>query len=205
MVVPSFSPVTVHSLSQLLIFTGIFLQAEYLPACELPRFPSLLTACLTKCLCHIINHFICHARINADPEGIAHDTVGIFQSSGYAVAAVFLARISSKHGCLIRFPAKSIRVCTPFSSTYLNYLVPIHALLAGQKETKPARIGMLTGNRQDQYVSSVPASPAFRRAKLCFLRSTKDGNFSSCAQPIDACRSVAFKLYPKWEYTYLWS
>ena len=30
-----------------------------------------------------------------------------------------------------------------------DYLVSIYALTAGQKETKPARIGMLTGNRQD--------------------------------------------------------
>lgn len=175
MVVPSFSSATAHSLSQLLIFTGIFLQAEYLPACELPRSPSLLTACLTKCLCHIINHFICHARINADPEGIAHDTVGIFQSSGYAVAAVF--RISSKHGCLIRFPAKSIRVCTPFSSTYLTTL--FRSTPSWQVRRKPNQLGSECSQATGRiYASSVPASPAFRRAKLCFLRSTKDGNFS---------------------------
>ena len=148
MVVPSFSPVTVHSLSQLLIFTGIFLQAEYLPACELPRFPSLLTACLTKCLCHIINHFICHAWINADPEGITHDTVGIFQSSGYAVAAVFFPHLI-KARMLDQVSGKEHTRLHALFLDIFDYLVPIYALLAGQKETKPARIGMLTGNRQD--------------------------------------------------------
>ena len=79
-----------------------------------------------------------------------------------------------------------------------DYLVPIHALLEVRR--KPNQLGSECSQATGRiYASSVPASPAFRRAKLCFLRSTKDGNFSSCAQPIDACRSVAFKLYPKWE------
>lgn len=143
------------------------------------------------------------ARINADPEGIAHDTVGIFQSSGYAVAAVFFPHLI-KARMLDQVSGKEHTRLHALFLDIFDYLVPIHALLAGQKETKPARIGMLTATGRI-YASSVPASPAFRRAKLCFLRSTKDGNFSSCAQPIDACRSVAFKLYPKWEYTYLWS
>ena len=36
-----------------------------------------------------------------------------------------------------------------------DYLVPIHALLAGQKETKPARSGVLARLRQDQLVGGV--------------------------------------------------
>ena len=42
-------------------------------------------------------------------------------------------------------------------------------------------------------------------AWLCLLLTTKLGNFSIWAQPMAAWRSVAFRLYPKWEYTYLWS
>ena len=148
MVVPSFSSATAHSLSQLLIFTGIFLQAEYLPACELPRSPSLLTACLTKCLCHIINHFICHARINADPEGIAHDTVGIFQSSGYAVAAVFFPHLI-KARMLDQVSGKEHTRLHALFLDIFDYLVPIHAPLGRSEGNQTSSDRNAHSNRQD--------------------------------------------------------
>ena len=63
---------------------------------------------------------------------------------------------------------------------------------------KPNQLGSEPGHASGRIsLSSVPASPSLSLAKLCFRLSTKEGNFSSWAQPMAACISVAFKLYPK--------
>ena len=71
---------------------------------------------------------------------------------------------------------------------------------------KPNQLGLeLSHGTGSITLSSISASAALNLSKLCLLLSTNEGNFSSCAQPTAVCISVALRLYPKCEYTYLWS
>lgn len=73
-------------------------------------------------------------------------------------------------------------------------------------DKNPNQLGLECGAASGRMSLSVQsANAAFNLAKLWRRRSTKDGNLSNWAHPIAACMSVAFKLYPRWEYTYLWS
>ena len=101
--------------------------------------------------------------------------------------------ISSKHGCFIRFPANNILVCTPCFSIYCTTLfLSVPSL---QVTRKPNQLGREFSHASGSIsLSSRPLSPAIRRVKLWRLFSTKAGNFSSWAQPMAACMSVAFRL-----------
>ncbi len=95
--------------------------------------------------------------------------------------------------------------CLYSPALYIRYhgsslLLPRHVI------RKPNQLGFAfsaaSGRISFSFVSS---SSPYSFSKFSPPPFYKDGNFFSCAHPIAACRSVAFRLYPKWEYTYLWS
>ena len=80
--------------------------------------------------------------------------VGIFQSSGYAVAAVFFPHLikarmldqitSNQHTCLYAF-----------AFNILNSCISVCSFLAGDQKSKPAWIGMWCCFREDEFIGAV--------------------------------------------------
>lgn len=60
------------------------------------RFPILLRNRLDNRFCHIINHFICHAWVDTDPEGIIQDKLCCFQTAGDAVGVCIAELIETR-------------------------------------------------------------------------------------------------------------
>ena len=71
--------------------------------------------------------------------------------------------------------------------------------IAGNEEI---RWGTPHAGDQSGYRFDASAPPAFTvetDTQFSLLVLIKEGSFFSCSIPMDACRSVALRLYPKWE------
>jgi len=84
---------------------------------------------------HKAQHHVCHARINAEEEGVAHNAIGTFESAVHAVVNVHVAWLFKD------VAAKNFSRFNIGSFEKHDKLVTRNALPDSNGETEPARIG----------------------------------------------------------------
>ena len=152
----------------------------------------LLIHSLDNRLGHVVDHLVGHAGINADPEGVVHDKVGVGQLARHAVGVGAADLV--KAGVLDEVAAKQQTGLHVVALHIAGHGVAVQAALRldGDQEAEPGRAAVGSRLRQDQLVGG--GLQARRRSQLWRRRSMKVGNFFSCSQPMAACMSVTLRL-----------
>ena len=98
---------------------------------------------------HIVNLLCRHTRVDAEPEGIAHDAVGRRKLADDAIAAFRFAQAVKARmldEVARKEHARLYAVCFEGTDDRLS----LNALTAGQEEAKPARLTVRTRLGQDE-------------------------------------------------------
>ena len=103
---------------------------------------------------HIIQLLIRHPRIDADPEGVIHDTVGVLKTADNAVALSLFAHLIETR-VLDEVACKEHTSLNAFALDVRNDLLAIDTFAAGHEEAEPARIAVRTRLRQDELVLDI--------------------------------------------------
>lgn len=115
---------------------------------------SLLVHRLMNHLNHIIQLLIRHARIDADPEGIVHDAVGILETADDAVAFFCLTHLVEAW-VLDEVAGKEHAGLDAFALDVRHDFLAVDAFATGHEEAEPARVAVCAWFRQDELVLDV--------------------------------------------------
>ena len=110
----------------------------------------LLVYCFLDYLGHVINLFISHAGIYADPESIAHDAVNIFKGPHYAITFTALTHLV-KAWVLYKVPCKQHPSLHSLALNIGHHFLAVYAI-AGHHEAKPAWSGIGTPYRKNNFI-----------------------------------------------------
>lgn len=103
---------------------------------------------------HIIQLLIRHTRIDADPEGVIHDAVGVLKTADNAVAFSFFAHLVEAR-MLDEVACKEHAGLNAFALDVRHDLLAIDIFAAGHEKTEPARVAVRTRLRQDELVLDI--------------------------------------------------
>ena len=114
-------------------------------------FSRLLIHSLDDGLCHIVKHLVGHSGVNAYPEGVGHDAVGLGERAYDAVALAGLSHFVEA-GVLGQVTCKEHTGLNAHLLNIGHHLVAAHALAAGQKEAEPRGVRVLASLGENELV-----------------------------------------------------
>lgn len=103
---------------------------------------------------HVIQFLIRHAWIDANPESIVHDTVGILKTADNAIALSFFAHLVEAR-VLDEVAGKKHAGLNTFALNVRHNLLAVDAFATGHEKAEPARIAVYARLRQDKLILDI--------------------------------------------------
>ena len=139
---------------------------------------------------HVVQHFRADPGIDADPEHLVHDEIGVLQRPDHAKRASAIGRLADQVAAEQQ-PRRDLALFQILRDLVARERRAPAAPRSGSRTSSAREPGVASGRMKNSSRSRRPSRSA---AKLRRRAAMKPRSFSSCATPTAACMSVSFRL-----------